>query len=392
MLSTYKRLLKLCNFNCYIEEWDGKDSIVADDRPWFEKVHDWWEDRKEERENERFHDDHERDKKELKRNFIINDLSSFYRFIFDWHEWGIFVKRQVAVIVLFLTILLVWLLLLSPIVAPFYSSTKSGLPDNITKYESVPGKTTVVALRDSIDDLNERGFVLSFPGIRNWIDNRQADEEGQITMAREIIFGIENNLATNKGTSGKSKSIEKARSELFQNFSYPKFTSLDKTRTMIFDYDDSLTHTVEYINDYLIQLEKDIKLPMNKRKALFIVNSDNLSKVLNLIEARLYDSVKKSEGAVFFDADNHFYRMKGSLKLLERFLQGIEYDFLTKLKDKSCYDENFLPLLESIKDAKNMKSGMIISEFIFKDVSSLGNRVREIAKLVSDLSDKLNDG
>jgi len=92
----------------------------------------------------------------------------------------------------------------------------------------------------------------------------------------------------------------------------------------------------------------------------------------------------------FFSDDDKFYRIKGNLIAMQKFLQGIEYDFKDKMVDKSSYKENFVPLLQIIESAIAQNHIVILESF--GHVSKLEKDANIIAQKLGELRDKLRNG
>lgn len=292
-------------------------------------------------------------------------------------DWKSFFKVLFNIIIISFLSIILWFFPISLIVSPFYSITHDKI-DNITQYKDLSGKTTVFSLRNGIKDLLDEGLVTNFTGVNIYIDNKYFEQVGQIEMYRIAVNTLENNLARNRGTGGANKYLVKARSNIYADYSLPLFTS----------YTTRLKQTVDNIDSYVLQLQKDSKLSMNDKEAVFIVNSDNLAEVLDKLKQQLQTNtmVKSS----FFTNDDKFYQLKGNLIAISKFLQGIDYDFKEKMKDKSSYNENFLPLLELINESISQNHLVILETF--GHVSKLEKKANIIAQKLGELRDKLRNG
>ncbi|NQY23947.1 MAG: DUF2333 family protein [Campylobacteraceae bacterium] len=273
--------------------------------------------------------------------------------------------------------IILWFFPLSLVVAPFYSITTDDVK-SIKQYNNLLGKTTVYSVRNGINDLLDEGLVTNFTGVNLYIDNKYYEQVGQIEMYRIAVNTLENNLARNRGTGGANKYLVKARSNIYADYTLPIFTS----------YTTRLKQTVSNIDSYVVQLQKDKNVGMNKKEAVFIINSDNLAEVLDKLKQQLQTNtmVKSS----FFTDDDKFYQLKGNLIAISKFLQGIDYDFKDKMKDKSSYVENFVPLLELVNEAISQNHIVILEAL--GHVSKLEKQANIIAQKLGELRDKLRNG
>jgi len=298
-------------------------------------------------------------------------------YLFDYKEWGIFVKRLVSLVVLVVLSLILWIFPVSLIVAPFYSITNN-TPHSITIHKDTVGKTTVTSVRDGLQDLIDYGLVTNFTGVKLWIDNKYYEQVGEIEMYRIAINTLENNLARNRGTSGANKYIVQARSDIYADYDLPIFTS----------YTTRVKQTIKSLDKYLNELEADKTKPMIERNAIFIVNSDNLAEVLDKLKQQLQTNIMRKSS--FFSNDDKFYRIKGNLLAIDRFLQGIDYDFKDKMLDKTSYNENFVPMLELTKSTITQNHLVILEAF--GHLSKLEKNANLIAQKLGELRDKLRNG
>ena len=273
--------------------------------------------------------------------------------------------------------IILWFFPLSLVVAPFYSITTDDVK-SIKQYNNLLGKTTVYSVRNGINDLLDEGLVTNFTGVNLYIDNKYYEQVGQIEMYRIAVNTLENNLARNRGTGGANKYLVKARSNIYADYTLPIFTS----------YTTRLKQTVSNIDSYVVQLQKDKNVGMNEKEAVFIINSDNLAEVLDKLKQQLQTNtmVKSS----FFTDDDKFYQLKGNLIAISKFLQGIDYDFKDKMKDKSSYVENFVPLLELVNEAISQNHIVILEAL--GHVSKLEKQANIIAQKLGELRDKLRNG
>lgn len=301
----------------------------------------------------------------------------FINYIFDWEEWRIFIKRLFSLVILSILVAILWLFPLSLLVAPFYSSTTNSVK-TVEVYQGNTGKTTVMSVRNGLHQLLKDGLVTNFMGVNFWIDNRYYEQVGQIEMYRISLFALENNLARNRGTGGANKHLVQARAHSYADFELPFFTS----------YTTRLKQSISSIDKYLIQLEKDKTKPMNEKKAVFIVNSDNLAEVLDKLKQQLQTNIMFKSN--FFSDDDKFYRIKGNLIAMYNLLKGIDYDFKNKMLNKTSYNENFVPLLKLL-ELKISQNHFVILE-MFGHVSKLEKDASIIAQKLGELRDKLKNG
>lgn len=295
----------------------------------------------------------------------------------NWQDWKSFFKVLFNIVFVALISIILWFFPLSLVVAPFYSITTDEVK-SIKQYNNLLGKTTVYSVRNGINDLLDEGLVTNFTGVNLYIDNKYYEQVGQIEMYRIAVNTLENNLARNRGTGGANKYLVKARSNIYADYTLPIFTS----------YTTRLKQTVSNIDSYVVQLQKDKNVGMNKKEAVFIINSDNLAEVLDKLKQQLQTNtmVKSS----FFTDDDKFYQLKGNLIAISKFLQGIDYDFKDKMKDKSSYVENFVPLLELVNEAISQNHIVILEAL--GHVSKLEKQANIIAQKLGELRDKLRNG
>lgn len=302
---------------------------------------------------------------------------SIVAYIFNIKEWAIFVKRSLMLVLILLASLVFWFFPVSLIVAPFYSITQDSTP-TITTYKTIVGKTTTKAIQSGLQDLVDEGYVTNFIGVRTWIDNKYYEQIGKIEMYRIGINILENNLARNRGTGGANKYIVQARSDIYADFRIPLFTSYT-TRTK---------QAIANIDLYLGQLEADDKKEMSAKNAVFIVNSDNLAVALDKLKQQLQTNLMTKIS--FTTQDDKFYRIKGNLIAMSYILKGIDYDFKNKMVDKTSYEENFIPIMELLKEAI-AQHHVIITEAM-GHVSKLEKDANIIAQKLAELRDKLKNG
>lgn len=191
----------------------------------------------------------------------------------NWQDWKSFFKVLFNIVFVALISIILWFFPLSLVVAPFYSITTDDVK-SIKQYNNLLGKTTVYSVRNGINDLLDEGLVTNFTGVNLYIDNKYYEQVGQIEMYRIAVNTLENNLARNRGTGGANKYLVKARSNIYADYTLPIFTS----------YTTRLKQTVSNIDSYVVQLQKDKNVGMNKKEAVFIINSDNLAEVLDKLK------------------------------------------------------------------------------------------------------------
>lgn len=292
-------------------------------------------------------------------------------------EWFIFLKRFLALFVVAAIALVLWFFPLSLFVAPFCSITTDNVPI-IKDYKTLEGKSSTIALRDGLQSLLDQGLVTNFLGVRTWIDNKYYQQVGEIEMFRIGINILENNLARNRGTGGANKYIVQARSDFYSDFRIPLFTS----------YTTRVKQSVSNLDLYLQQLQEDQKKEMNDKKAVFIVNSDNLATALDQLKQQLQTNLMTT--TTFSTDDDKFYRIKGNLLAMYYILKGIDYDFKDKMLDKTSYNENFVPIMELLKGAIEQNHLVVLETM--GHLSKLEKDANLIAQKLSELRDKLRNG
>lgn len=306
-----------------------------------------------------------------------NFQSRLIKYFFDFKEWSIFFKRLLSLIVLIVLSFLLWLFPVSLIVAPFYSVT-TDKSYSVNIHKDIIGKTTVLSVSDGLEHLVDYGLVTNFTGVNFWIDNKYYEQVGEIEMYRIAINTIENNLARNRGTSGANKHIVQARSDIYADYDLPIFTS----------YTTRIKQTIKSLDMYLQELKSDQDKPMKDKDAMFIVNSDNLAEVLDKLKQQLQTNIMRNSN--FLSDDDKFYRIKGNLLAMERFLKGIDYDFKDKMLDKTSYNENFIPMLELTQNTVEQNHIVILE--VFGHLSKLEKNANLIAQKLGELRDKLRNG
>ncbi len=298
-------------------------------------------------------------------------------YILDYKEWGIFLKRFFLLIVLAIVAFILWFFPISLIVAPFYSITTDKAP-TIKTYKNLVGKTTTDALKSGLQELLDEGLVTNFVGVRTWIDNKYYEQVGKIEMYRIGLYTLENNLARNRGTGGANEHIVQARSDVYADFRIPMFTS----------YSTRVKEAIANIDDYLEQLKEDKNKPMAQKRAVFIVNSDNLAVALDRLKQQLQTNLMLK--TTFTTQDDKFYRIKGNLIAMYYILKGIEYDFKSKMVDKTSYEENFVPMMNLLKQAIAQNHIVIMESF--GHLSKLVKDASLISQKLAELRDKLRNG
>lgn len=307
----------------------------------------------------------------------VKDLGeSIFWYIFNIKEWSIFLKRLVSLIVAGILILILWLFPISLFVAPFYSLTTSDLkPVKIYEKE---GFTTINSVKHGLEDLKNQGLVTNFIGVRNWIDNKYFEQLGQIEMYRIAMNALENHLARNRGTGGANEHLVQARADIYSDYEQPIFTS----------YTTRLNDTVDNLDKYLLELDQDSNKDMSKKRAVFIVNSDNLAEVLERIKQQLQTNLVGDTNLL--TEDDKFYKIRGNLIATYNFMIAIDKDFKNKMIDKTAYNENFLPIMESLEKAIN-HNPIVVLEFM-GHVSKIEKEANVIAQKLLELRDKLKNG
>lgn len=296
---------------------------------------------------------------------------------FDVKEWFIFSKRLGMLIGVGLVGIVLWFVL-SIFVAPFYSITKS---EEIQGFKTYPleGETTTRAIQLGLKELVQDGLITNFLGVRNVIDNKLNEQIGSIEMYRVATNVLENNLGRNRGTGGANINLEQARSNIYADYSVPYFTS----------YTTLLNKSINNIEDYLTQLAKDKDKPMEAKKAVFIVNSDNLAETLDKLKQQLQTNLAIPVNYTY-QVDDKFYKIQGNLRALHTILKGLDVDFKQKMIDKSCYNENFLPILEDTKKGGNDNHFIILETF--GDLSKMEKQGNIVSQKLAELIDKLKKG
>ena len=298
-------------------------------------------------------------------------------FKIELKNWLIFFKQLLILIAILFVLALSWIGL-SVFVAPFYSVTKSGEIQGFQTY-NLEGETTTRAIQTGLKDLLNDGLITNFVGVRNVIDNKLNEQIGEIDMFRVSLLSLENNLGRNRGTGGANEYLVQARSNIYADYSVPLVTS----------YTTLLTRTTTDLDKYLKRLELDKEVPMENKKAVFIVNSDNLAETLDKMKQQLQTTLaKKVEN--FTQVDDKFYQIRGNLLAMELIFKGLDKDFKNKMIDKSCYYENFLPIMEDIK--KGAKDNHLIVLESFGDLSKMEKQGNIISQKLSELIDKLRKG
>lgn len=307
----------------------------------------------------------------------MKDLGkNIFWYIFNIKEWGIFVKRLLSIIVAGLIITALWLFPVSLFVAPFYSITTS--KTTTVKIYKEEGFTTINSVKHGLEDLLSQGLVTNFIGVRTWIDNKYFEQVGQIEMYRVSMNALENNLARNRGTGGANEYLVQARADIYSDYEQPIFAS----------YSTRLKDTIKNMDKYLVELQEDQNKDMNKKRAVFIVNSDNLAEVMDKLKQQLQTNLVGETNIM--TEDDKFYLIRGNLIAIHKFLQGVDKDFKDKMLDKTAYNENFVPIMESLEKAID-NNPIVILEFL-GHVSKIEKEANVIAQKLSELKDKLKNG
>ena len=302
------------------------------------------------------------------------DLLSY---LLNYKEWGIFLKRFLLLIILAIVAFILWFFPISLIMAPFYSITTDKVPV-VKNYKNLVGETTTDALKSGLQNLLDEGLVTNFVGVRTWIDNKYYEQVGEIEMYRIGLYTLENNLARNRGTGGANEHIVQARSDVYADFRIPMFTS----------YSTRVKESVANIDMYLKQLKEDKNKSMANKRAVFIVNSDNLAVALDRLKQQLQTNLMLK--TTFSTQDDKFYRIKGNLIAMYYILKGIEYDFKSKMIDKSSYEENFVPMMNLLKQAIAQNHIVVLESL--GHLSKLVKDASLISQKLAELRDKLRNG
>ena len=303
--------------------------------------------------------------------------SRFFSYVFNMKEWFIFVKRFLALFVVAALAFVLWFFPISLFVAPLYSITTDKIPV-VKEYKTLEGESSTMALREGLQSLLDQGLVTNFLGVRTWIDNKYYQQVGEIEMFRIGINILENNLARNRGTGGANKYIVQARSDIYSDFRIPLFTS----------YTTRVKQSVSNIDLYMQQLKEDQQKEMINKRAVFIVNSDNLATALDQLKQQLQTNLMTT--TTFSTDDDKFYRIKGNLIAMYYILKGIDYDFKNKMIDKTSYTENFVPIMELLEEAIGQNHLVILESM--GHLSKLEKDANLITQKLSELRDKLRNG
>lgn len=302
--------------------------------------------------------------------------NQFIAYLLNTKEWKIFFKRFLALFGVMILSLLLWYFPISLFVAPFYSITTDKVPI-IKEYKGLVGKSTTMALRNGLENLIDEGLVTNFIGVRLWIDNKYYQQLGEIEMFRTGINVLENNLARNRGTGGANPYIVQARSEIYSDVSIPIFTS----------YTTRMQEAISNIDGYLEQLKKDKNKEISQKRALFVVNADNLATTVDKLKQRLQTNIVTK--ITWSTQDDKFYRIKGNLLAMYDILKGIEYDFKDKMINKTAYNQNFIPIMELLKQAISQNHLIVLESM--GHLSKLEEEATLIAQKLAELRDKLRN-
>jgi len=302
--------------------------------------------------------------------------NQFIAYLLNAKEWKIFFKRFLALFGVMILSLLLWYFPISLFVAPFYSITTDKVPI-IKEYKGLVGKSTTMALRNGLENLIDEGLVTNFIGVRLWIDNKYYQQLGEIEMFRIGINVLENNLARNRGTGGANPYIVQARSEIYSDVTIPIFTS----------YTTRMEEAISNIDGYLEQLKKDKNKEISQKDALFVVNADNLATTVDKLKQRLQTNIVTK--ITWSTQDDKFYRIKGNLVAMYDILKGIEYDFKDKMINKTAYNQNFIPIMELLKQAISQNHLIVLESM--GHLSKLEEEATLIAQKLAELRDKLRN-
>lgn len=311
----------------------------------------------------------------------MKDLISEYGeklfwYVFNIEEWGIFLKRFLSLIFVGIIGFVLWFFPLSLIVAPFYSFTTGDLKE--VKIYKNEGETTVKSVKHGLENLLNQGLVTNFIGVNNWIDNKYFEQVGQIEIYRIAINTLENNLGRNRGTGGANANLVQARADIYADYELPIFTS----------YTTRVKNSIKNIDLYIDQLNEDRNKDMLNKKAVFIVNSDNLAEVLDKLKQQLQTNLIGE--TTITTEDDKFYRIRGNLIAIYYYLKGIDHDFKNKMIDKTAYKENFIPIMQSLEKAIG-SNHIIVTEFL-GHLSKIEKEANIIAQKLSELRNKLQNG
>ena len=306
-----------------------------------------------------------------------SDIGAVLFFCFDYRRWTIFLERIGMLVALSFAGYIVWVSLISIFVAPFYSTTTSKIL--VEKEYPLEGETTVRAVEQGLQDILDRGLVTNFIGVRAWIDNRPNEQIGKLEIYRIAINTLENNLCRNRGTGGANKNLVQARSDIYADYELPYFTS----------YSTRLKGTINNINSYIDELKRDAGKPIDRREAVFVVNSDNLAEVLNKLKQQIQTNLAYKDLG-WTEVDDRFYKIRGNLIATHQFLQGIDHDFKDKMIDKSSYEDNFVPVLQALERAI-AHNPLVVTES-FGSLSKLEKEANVISQKLGELRNKLTQG
>ncbi|MEA3387087.1 MAG: DUF2333 family protein [Patescibacteria group bacterium] len=288
MLNTYKNFLKLCNFNCYIEEFDSKSTIVADDRPWFEKVHDWWDERKEEKEQRKNRGDDDLDIGEMSKNQKI--IAAVIGFIFlnflivgslnivtDRNFDNINTKFEVD--------------LSSKKLKTYLSNSQKGELLTQAIYNQL-NRELHTPLGWSVNDIY----------ITKYLDNRKNRQKGILFATRMLSIFYSTRLSKLGMTDNENKNLKTAREkELPYGADVWGFFVMSAEGKYI----DAINNMKTYEKDLLAD------------KATFNMRSDDVYELLRLITGpQLIDQtmgylIQKNEEVAFNDLDDRMYYAQG---------------------------------------------------------------------------------
>lgn len=313
--------------------------------------------------------------------FGSNKCKAFLYYMVEPRKWLNFLERLLALVVISIFLFIVWMFPVSPVVSYFYSATTSGyvqIPED-TQHKGV---NTVNSINYRLKGLLDEGLITNFLGVKFWIDNRLEEQIGEIQMYRTATYMLENHLGRNRGTGGANHNLTQARADIFSDYELPWFTS----------YTRRLKQTTILLDSYTEELIADYDKEMNKKRAVFVVNSDNLAEVIDKLKQDLQTNNAGLELHDYFQEDNKYYRLRGNLIALHYIFGGIDRDFRQKLIDKSLYELNFVPLMERIDEAVNHKPAFVIYHYINNDLATMRGLTERVANMMGELRDKLKNG
>jgi len=285
-------------------------------------------------------------------------------------------RAMLSVLVLFIFF---WFMFLAPLISPLFMSEK---PDiyNVQSYEGV-GISTINAIQKPLENISSGILMTNFYGVRFWNDNRYNQQIGQFEMYKNTVQSIRDFLGRNRSSNGANK---------FLIFAHQSITT-DSNALLYPNYDYQISKTIRYLEKYKLDLEDDRDKEADEKTAIFIVNSDNLADVLFLLRKNLMTEADTNKGITLLNADNDYYRLRGSLIALYQFLAGIEADFKVKMMEKDGYKDNYIPLIKMIKETVEVKPFFVMEAFRH-DVSTLRGKAQAISTKMAELANRLKNG